>query len=201
MSTLQLVTPPPVEPLTLAQAKAHLRVTDSADDDFITDLITIAREQVEHDTKRALIRQTWDWYLDAFPAWFRVPLPPLQGIAYIQYLDTSETLQILDPAVYRVDLNPDQGRINLEYARVWPWSFPVTRAVTVRFVAGYPSDGGSPEDLLANVPRRLVQAMRLLIGSLYENREAVVASRTRGGLETVPMGYFSLISPYIASLA
>ncbi len=201
MPSLKLVTPPPIEPITLADAKAHLRVSSTDEDALITSLIVAARAMTEAATKRALIRQTWDWTLDRFPAWFEVPLPPLQSVLAINYLDTANTPQVVDPTTYIVDANLDQGRINLNYARVWPWSFPVINAVTVRFVAGYPSDGGSPEDLTANVPPMLKHAMKMVVGHLYENRELVSQSRTRGGFEIMPMAWQALIGPYIASYA
>ena len=62
-----LVTAPAAEPLTLAEAKLHLRVDDTADDALIGALITAARQHAEHDTRRALVTQTWKLALDASP--------------------------------------------------------------------------------------------------------------------------------------
>lgn len=65
--TLERVTQPEIEPVTLAEAKRHLRVSDEVgspelpgpDDDDIAGLIVSAREWVEGFTGRALIDQTW----------------------------------------------------------------------------------------------------------------------------------------------
>ena len=74
------VTPPAVEPLTLQEAKDHLRVDHTDDDSLIDPMIKTARMYAEGKTRRALITQTWDWLLDSFPAWtLTVPMPPPAG--------------------------------------------------------------------------------------------------------------------------
>ena len=65
---LNLITPPAVEPVTLADAKAHLKVDTTDDDALITALITAARARAEWHTGRALITQSWTLWLDAWPA-------------------------------------------------------------------------------------------------------------------------------------
>lgn len=200
MSTLRLVTAPPVEPITVDEMKTHLRITSTDDDAELGVLITAARAYTEGVTKRAFVAQTWDWVLDGFPPWFRVPMPPLQSVVYIKYLDTANVEQVVDPTIYLVDANPDYGRIGLNYARVWPWSFPVMNAVWLRFVAGYTSIASpSTDDLASGVPPQLKHALKFLVGHFYENREAVAMSRTRGGFELMPMAYQALVQPYISS--
>lgn len=200
MGTLRLVTAPPIEPVTLADMKAHLRVTAADDDSLISVYITAARRMTESVTKRALIQQTWDWVLDRFPAHFDVPLPPLQEVVYIKYLDTADVEQVLDPTTYIVDANPDWGRVALNYARVWPWSFPVINAVWMRFIAGYPSVASpSTDDLASGVPVELTHAIKMAVSHFYENPGAVESSRSRGGFELMPLAYQALVWPYIAS--
>src|ERR1043165_6670587 len=67
--SLSLVTPPIREPLTLQQLKDHLRVTIDDDDAYITALIPVLRSRAERQTRRALITQTWDLFLDSWPTW------------------------------------------------------------------------------------------------------------------------------------
>src|SRR5689334_22352804 len=103
--SIVIVTPPGSEPVTLQEAKDWCRGPTSADDTLITSLITVARRYVEKITSRALITQTWDYWLDCFPGsnWYmlrtvmpalwdcwelRVPRPPLQSISSIKYIDT-----------------------------------------------------------------------------------------------------------------
>src|SRR4030042_1283690 len=69
MSALVLITPPAAEPLTNAEAMVHLKVDSQIEIPYIDNLIKDARETAERITRRALITQTWELYLDAFPAW------------------------------------------------------------------------------------------------------------------------------------
>lgn len=64
---LSLYSPPVQEPVTLAEAKTHLRVTYTDDDALIAELITAARQWFEEQTYRALVTQTWDLKLDELP--------------------------------------------------------------------------------------------------------------------------------------
>lgn len=164
---LAIVTAPTEEPLTLAEAKAHLRVTGSGDDTYITTLITVARQWAENYTRRALITQTWDLFLDKFPRWMlEMPLPPLQSVTTLEYTDTDGVQQTLGGTLYRVDTNAERGRITPAFNEVWPVTRAVMSAVKIRFVAGY--------GLAAAVEVKIKQAMLLLIGHLYENRQDVV---------------------------
>ena len=63
-----LLTAAAVEPVTLAEAKAYLRVEHDDDDDVIAALIAGARIHVEAQTRRALITQSWRLVRDAWPA-------------------------------------------------------------------------------------------------------------------------------------
>ena len=141
---LTLVTPPTLEPLTLAEATSHLRVDLNDDDDLITDLITAAREYAETVTRRALLTQTWDLKLDAFPASsgtpVRLPFPPLQSVTSIQYVDTNGDTQTWSSDDYIVDApsGPQavQGRITPAYQESYPTTRGIINAVTIRFVTG-----------------------------------------------------------------
>src|SRR4030067_860491 len=84
----------------------------------------------------ALITQTWELYLDAFPAWeIRVPKPTLQSITSIVYTDTDGILQTLAGSMYLVDNKSEPGRITPAFGEVWPVTRAQINAVIVRFVA------------------------------------------------------------------
>lgn len=129
--------------------------------------ILAAREDVERRTKRALITQTWDLFLDAFPCGdvLELPLPPLQAVVAITYVDGSGVTQTLATSVYQVDTSTPLGRVILNYGQAWPLTYAQRNAVTVRFRAGY-------GDAASAVPEKAKAAMKLLIADLALNREA-----------------------------
>ena len=161
--SLKIVSGPSGEPVTLAEAKAHLRVTASDDDTYITTLIILARQEVERFTNRRLITQTWDWRLDAFPLWFLVPTPPLISVTSINYIDTDGNSQLLDSSIYDVDIFSAPARIMEAFGKSWTSTRTIINAVTVKFVCGY----GDASD----VPESLKQALFMILAHFYENRE------------------------------
>lgn len=180
-ASLSIVTGPVAEPVTLAEAKAHCRVEHSSDDTLISSLIVAAREYVETETRRALCTQTWDLTIHrAWPSYWdaechewrigiELPRPPLVSVTSITYVDTAGDSQTLAADQYQVVKTGGQtlaGLIVPAYSVTWPSIRDVHDAISVRFVAGYGN--------AAAVPQRIKQAMLLLIGHLYENREAVI---------------------------
>ena len=183
--SLKLVTAPSAEPVSLIEAKAHLRVDIADDDTLITALIVAARKWCDEYTGRQFVTATWDWFLDGFCQSFVVPIPPLQSVTSIKYLDTAGVEQTLDAGTYRVDAVSEPGRIALDYGKTWPSTYPVINAVTVRFVAGYGAAGAVPEPIK--------QAMLILIGELYEQREESLVGTIQS---SVPFGVRALLTPY-----
>src|SRR5688572_25610126 len=103
---LVVQTPPAAEPVTTAEAKLHLRVTDSDDDTYIGSLITAARQKLENENGLAFINQTWDLTLDAFPDLgdvIKFPIHPLSSVTSITYKDTDGTTQTWSSSMYVVD--------------------------------------------------------------------------------------------------
>ncbi len=185
--TLKLITEPTTEPVTLAEAKSHLRVVTSADDADITRYITAAREQVELITRRALVTQTWELVLQAFPATDTIKLPkaPLQSVTSIKYTLLDGTVNTFDASNYLVDTVSQPGRIRLRYDKAWPGDeLQEINGVVIRFVAGY--------GLAAAVPMWAKQAILLYVGDFYENREDTLIAQ---GVTSVPLpnGVESLI--------
>lgn len=169
---LKLATAPASEPVSLSEAKLHCRVDVSADDALITALITAAREEIERASRHALITQTWDYYLDEWPDGDELELPvaPLQSVTSVQYTDDAAVTATLSSGAYVVDTASRPGRLKLKSGQSWPTvTLAALNGVVVRFVAGFGSSG-------SNVDQSLRQAMLLLIGHWYENREAIVSS-------------------------
>lgn len=186
-----LVTPPALEPVSLEEAKAHLRVDGDDEDVLIANLITAAREWAEAYTDRAFITQTWDaTFDDGFPACVELYHPPLIGVTSVTYVDGFGVSQTLAADQYRVDApagpKPFPGRVSRAYGVSWPSTQPVNDAVSIRYQAGY---GGAAED----VPAAIRSALLLLIGELYKTREDTVTGTI---ISSVPMGVEALLWPF-----
>jgi uncharacterized phiE125 gp8 family phage protein len=197
---LRLITPPAVEVFTLAQAKAHLRVDFTDEDALIQALIVAARQYAEGPsgfTGRAFVEQTWELVIDEFPdAEIKIPMPPLQSVTSIKYDDGAGDEQTLDPSLYYVDDVSEPGWV-VPITSGWPTTLDAINAVRIRFVAGYDADASSPPDLTANVPGNIRSAMLLIIGSLYEHREANIVGVSASHL---PMGVEHLLRPHRVEL-
>lgn len=180
-----LITPPSAEPVSLSEAKAHLRETATDQDSLIMSLISAARGWAEDFTQRALITQTWDYKLDAFADEMEIPLPPLQSVTSIKYLDTAGAEQTLANTEYTVDTAAERGLVRLGYGKSWPATRAQANAVTIRFVAGYGA--------AATVPGTIKAACLLLLGELYARREHAIAGAP---IATVPVNAEYLLWPY-----
>lgn len=162
-------TAPATEPVTLAEAKSHLRVDVTDDDTLITELIKAARQIVESNTGRSLITQTWRLTLDAFPRnneAIQLEKPPLVSVQSVTYVDTNGTTQTLATSDYIVDTSHIQGEVALAYDKTWPETRPQRNAVLVNYTAGYGAASAVPEVLKA--------AIKLRLGDLFANREASI---------------------------
>jgi len=182
--TLSLVTPPTAEPVTLAQQKLHSRVTLDYEDSLIEGLIRAARQYAETVQRRQLITATWRLSLAQFPCELVLPLPPLQSVTSINYVDGAGDTQTLSPSLYIVDAYREPGRIVPAYGTLWPTARCQPNSVNVTFVAGY-------GDLPSDVPESTRQAVKLLTGHWFENREAVVMGTISGVL---PLAVESLLA-------
>lgn len=170
--TTTLVTAAEDQPVSLPEAKAHLRISDSITDEhsYIDTLVVAATRIVEKYTGRALITQTHDLFLSDFPGTdnIRVPMPELQSVTTLKYKDTDGTQSTWAGSNYIVETDGLIGRVVLAYGKSWPTDtlYP-SLPIAVRFVAGY---GDEPGD----VPEPLHQAILIQVAELYENREASV---------------------------
>ena len=185
-----LYTGPTLEPVSLDEAKDHLRITSTTEDTTIRTLIQAAREQVEQDTGRALVTQTWDAYYDAVPSggelW--LPKPRLVSVTSVTSYTDAAVASTLAATNYYVDTTHEPGRLVLTDTGSWPSDVRDVNALVVRYVCGY----GLP----TSVPQQLKQALLMLVGSLFQHREQVIVSQFAGQLITIPYGYTQLVAPY-----
>jgi uncharacterized phiE125 gp8 family phage protein len=139
-----------------------------ADDSLLTEYIQAAREQAEAILKRALITQTWDYYLAAWPRGKRIVLPlgNLQSVTSVSWKDTdaAETVLTVDTD-YLVETNGAYcGGVVLPYSGTWPSGtlYP-SKPIKVRLVCGWATS--------ADVPSKIKASMLLMVGDMWENRE------------------------------
>lgn len=200
---LTLVTPPAAEPVSLAEAKAHCRITHPDEDGLIAGYLMAARAHAEVYTRRAFVTQTWDLKLDdgwprqirasttARSCAYRVDLPkaPAQSITSISYVDTDGTLQTLAADQYRLlraNQERDEAAVEPAYGVTWPSVRQQGETITVRFVCGY-------DAVLNPFPEPIRQAILLLVQHWNENREAVVIGTI---VNELPLAVESLLFPY-----
>jgi uncharacterized phiE125 gp8 family phage protein len=178
-----LLTPPAAEPISLAEAKAFLRVAHDDDDDVIAALIAAARIHVEAQTRRALIAQTWRLTRDDWPGDGRVALlpAPLREVLAVRTYDEGGAPHELNVDDFTADAA--SAPAILVGAGVLPMPGRAVAGIEIDFEAGYGTDGD-------DVPQALRQALRLLLGHWYENRAMV------GKSELLPGNVAALIAPF-----
>lgn len=191
---LQLVTPPAEEPVSLAEAKQHLRVDGGDDDLLIGSLIPAARQAAETKTGRQLITARWKLVLDAFPgpslmqsatgASFCLPghaillaKCPVQSVVSIEYMDMNGATQVMPADDYVLDVACEPARITPVFGKTWPPTLPQMGAVSVTFDAGYGAASAVPEGLKSWI--------KLRVGSLYGHREEM-SVLSRGRIDPLP---------------
>ena len=185
--TAALITPPALEPVGLADAKAHLRLDSNDDDALITAALAAARVHVEAATRRCLIEQGWRVYLDRWPRKRIVALSPapLLAVDAVTVYDANGDPTTVDPDDYEVDTIAVPGRLMLSGAA------PVTvgramNGIEIDVTAGYGPSG-------VDVPAPLRQAIMMLAAHWYEHRGAV-GHDLAGSVP--PLGFDALVAPY-----
>lgn len=182
---LKLITPAAALAVSLIEAKLHLRVDVADDDTLITALITSATEAAEQATGRAIMSQTWELTLDAFPDALQITRVPAASVSSLRYFDSTGTQQTLSASLYALD-NADDfdfAYVVPAYGSTWPATREQINAVALRYVAGYSS--------AATVPESIKSWIKLQLGAMYENRQA------EGAVQTYALGFVdSLLDRY-----
>lgn len=163
---------PTTYPLTLSEAKDHLKVDHTDEDAYIQALIKAITARVEGYLGRPLINTQFQWRLDRFPADYNLlyfPQPPLVSVDSVNYLASSDGSSTdWGSTYYNVDTVSQPGRLEPAYQESWPSNVRVqNNTVTIKFTAGY---GTASTD----VPEDIRLGMKLLLGHVYENRQDVV---------------------------
>lgn len=200
--SLILTSGPALEPVTLAEAKAHLRVDGTAEDALIQSLIVTSRLHVEAALGLALVTQSWTWLVDRWPRpamrrgqvtgpqpasdlRLNLPLRPVQAIAHVKLWREDGTSESLDLSRFYLDGMATPARL------VWlggalPSPGRLANGIEIAFTAGFGAAA-------AAVPATIRHALLLLVAHWYEHREPVEIG---SGLVAVPPMVSELLQPY-----
>lgn len=183
--TLFRTVDPSVEPVTLAEAKAQLRIAHDSEDDFLSGLLRAARGEIEQATGRALIDQSWRLALDAWPASATVLLrrAPVREVLSVTVYGAEGEAEVLDPGGYELDAVSCPAR--LHFARR-PAPGKAMNGIEIDFAAGYGEAG-------TDVPDLLKRAIMVLVAHWYEFRTAFGPDSQP---VSFPEGYERLIAAY-----
>ena len=163
---LTVLAPPAVEPLSIDEAKLHLRVDTTDEDSRIAALIRAAREDAQESQGRSYVTQQLRLHLEGWPAGRAIylPRPPLQSVQAVRYVREDGTQQTLDPSCYLVVTASEPGAVVLAPGASWPSeALQPGLPVTIDYTAGYGSSSG-------DVPERIRQALLLHVGFHWGNR-------------------------------
>jgi len=167
---LSIITPPSVEPVTLAEQKLWSKIDGNDDDAIVTSLIEDARAQTEICTDRTMLATSIEIWLNCWPgAKFSLPRPNLISVTSVKYYDESEALQTLSTDSYAV-LAPagdraEKGQIALKPGQAWPDLGATEWPIRIIYVAGY---GTSADD----VPEGIKSALKSFVSSMYAIRDS-----------------------------
>lgn len=154
---------PQVEPVTLAEAKKHLRVETNADNAAVEAAIVDAREWVEGYTGMVLTRRVVTERLAAFADQTKLRAWPIAGDqpVTIVYRDNAGTAQAIGNATLRAATRP--GIIYPAAGERWPNRSTISGAIEATFTAGYADP--------ADVPGILKRALLVMLTAFYEDRD------------------------------
>ena len=170
MKTYQVITAASTFPVSLTEAKAHLKVDTTADDTYIESLIKAATQLSEEYTNRFFINTVIDQTCSSFKELETLFKSKVNDVQYVKYYDSDNSLQTLSATVYDKMLSYEPSQIQLADGQSFPSITKRNDAVIARYTVGY---GSSASD----VPEIIKQAILLTIGNFYENRSSVVIGR------------------------
>lgn len=166
--SLVLTSGPALEPVSLADAKAHLRLDTSDDDALLQSLITTSRLHIEAALGLALITQSWSWSLDTWPSAKRIALPlrPVQAVTQVRVWTGDGVSETLSPDAFILDGQGNPARLIPVGSGSLKEPGQAANGIEIAFSAGF---GSVPAD----VPATIRHALLLLIAHWYEHREPV----------------------------
>lgn len=143
-------------------------------DPLLTMLLAGATKAAESAMRRALVTQVWELTLDCFDAWeTTIPLPTLQSVDSINYVDTNGNAQLLSPTKYLVDVKSAPGRVTPAFGEIWPITRYQMNAVTIRFTCGYGAPGAVPQGIKDWIAMRMASLLQNPSEIVIDDRVAI----------------------------
>jgi uncharacterized phiE125 gp8 family phage protein len=186
MKTYQVITPASTYPVSLTEAKSHLKVDTTADDTYITSIIKAATQLSEEYTNRFFIDTVIEQTCSDFAQLQTLFKSKVSAVAHVKYYDSDNSLQTLSATIYDTQLQYEPSQIQLADDKSFPEITKRNDAVVARYTVGY---GSAASD----VPEIIKQAILLTIGNFYQNRNSVVIGRIATEL---PMNVKWLLDTY-----
>ncbi|MRV72566.1 hypothetical protein GJ700_12695 [Duganella sp. FT92W] len=156
--TARLITPPAGLAVSLDDARTAARLSGSALDGEITQCVRGITDEVEQQTGRAVVTQTYRVTLDSFPEAIRLPAPPVASVLSVKYIDTDGVEQTLDPADYELDAESEPCYLVPAPDRRWPETMDRINAVRVEVECGYgPDDTTTPSGIKSYILARVAE--------------------------------------------
>ena len=182
--TLVMTTPPAVAAVSLAEAKAHLRITHNDDDAYVQRLIAAAERVIEQRCSLRLILQTWSLFIDQWPDDGEVSLQmsPVSLLDDIIIYSEDDLPAVMDLAHVYLDGLAKPARVVLRSGRISPQAGRKVNGIELRFIAGFGA-------LATNVPEDLRQAVLLTVAHWFDHR-----GEAEGG--AVPLAAIEIIKSY-----
>lgn len=176
-------------PVTLAEAKAHLRVDHDTEDDLISTLLQAAVDHLDGHggvLGRCLINQTWRVDFWTWQPAFRLPFPDVSSVSSVVYSDVDNAEQTVSAGLYELIEDAQGGLVKMLDDFTEPTLYDDrSDPVRITFVAGYGADAD-------DVPSAIKAAILLMVGHWFKNREAVADFSPN----VLPMAVDALITPY-----
>jgi uncharacterized phiE125 gp8 family phage protein len=184
---LVMTSPPATEPVTVADAKAHMRIDGSDEDILIASLLLTSRLHIETALRLALITQSWTLRLDRWPPGrdVKLPLSPLRSVDEVRVKNPSGGAVVVAAESYLVDVASRPARL------VWNNVIPPIPKVPINGIeidltVGFGADGDS-------VPAPLKHAILMLAAHWYEHRDPAEIGMDGA---RIPDAVSNLINPF-----
>lgn len=186
--SLVMTSGPALEPVSLAEAKAHLRVDGSNEDALIQSLVVTSRLHIEAALGLALIAQRWSLFLDRWPKLGRLALPlrPVSAIVAVRLWDAAGASQSLPPEMFILDGYGLPARLATVMGEPPAEPGRPVNGIEIDFTAGF-------GEAAVDVPAPVRHALLLLVAHWYENREPVEIG---AGVNAIPTMVSELLQPY-----